>query len=319
MASDKQNTKERLLLSLTQHNLNSLLIETPSLDFRPLPVGITVSTATLTSNGGFLSVISATPVSSNLAAISSTVIGPLHSGRSSSDVLPSGTESPASRGEETLFLFLAQVVVELLLVQSRDTEQHDQEDDDEDSEESELRPEVDDTEEGEIDGDAVEEGADDCRRADEVTDRVVVALRPSAAGFGVLSSTPLSSLPSVSFCSWLASSFRLLSKPETATVIWATSSTSSLRTVCISELFLEDCVLIPSRWRTSSDICHWNADHDRHYSLLLLHCTWSCLAATGTHQVCAASLNTSTRSLHLQPTGAEPRTSKTARKKRRGS
>jgi hypothetical protein len=186
VASDKQNTKERLLLSLTQHNLNSLLIETPSLDFRPLPVGITVSTATLTSNGGFLSVISATPVSSNLAAISSTVIGPLHSGRSSSDVLPSGTESPASRGEETLFLFLAQVVVELLLVQSRDTEQHDQEDDDEDSEESELRPEVDDTEEGEIDGDAVEEGADDCRRADEVTDRVVVALGARLDCFAVV-------------------------------------------------------------------------------------------------------------------------------------
>ena len=120
--------------------------------------------------------VSATSVSSSLAAVGGTVVGPLHASRSASDVLPSSAEPSASGGKKTLFLFFAKIVVELLLVQSGDPEQHDQEDDKEDSEESELRPEVDHAEEGEVDGDAVEEGADDRRRTDEVADRVVVAL-----------------------------------------------------------------------------------------------------------------------------------------------
>jgi len=66
--------------------------------------------------------VCATSVSSNLAAIGSTVVSPLHSSRSPSDVLPSSAESSASRGKKTLLFFFAQVIVELLLIQSGNAE-----------------------------------------------------------------------------------------------------------------------------------------------------------------------------------------------------
>ena len=120
--------------------------------------------------------ISSSSVGRSITIVSRAVAGPLHTRGTTSDVLPSCTEASASAGEQTFLFFLAKVFVELLFVQARDAEQHDYEDNEEDSEESELRPEVDDAEEGEVDGDAVEEGAHRGRCADEVADGVVVAL-----------------------------------------------------------------------------------------------------------------------------------------------
>lgn len=135
--------------------------------------------------------ISASSVSSSIAAISRTIVRPLHPRRPASDILPSRAEPPSSASKQTLFLLFASVFVELLLVQSRDAEEHDEEDHEEDSEESKLRPEVDDAEEGEVDSDAVEEGADGRGSADEVADGVVVALGAGLDGVAVVAAVGL--------------------------------------------------------------------------------------------------------------------------------
>lgn len=126
-----------------------------------------------------------------VATVSRAVVGPLHTRRAASDVLPSCAEAPSSAGKKAFLFFLAEVFVQLLFVQARDAEQHDEEDDEEDSEESELRPEVDDAEEGEVDGDAVEESAHGGRGADQVAGAVVVALRAGLDGAAVVAAVGL--------------------------------------------------------------------------------------------------------------------------------
>lgn len=135
--------------------------------------------------------VSSASVGSSIAIVGRAVACPLHTRGTTSDVLPSRTEASSSAGKQTFLFLLAEVFVQLLLVQSRDAEQHDCEDDDEDAEESELRPEVNDTEEGEVDGDAVEEGAHCGRRADKVADGVVVALRARLNGVAVVAAVGL--------------------------------------------------------------------------------------------------------------------------------
>lgn len=89
------------------------------------------------------------------------------------DVGPCGTKAAACAGEKTFLLFLCKIIIQLLLIETRSTEQHDDKDNEEDAEESELSPEVDDAEEGEINGDAVQERANDGGCADHASDRVV--------------------------------------------------------------------------------------------------------------------------------------------------
>ncbi|KAH9825751.1 retinitis pigmentosa 1-like 1 protein isoform X2, partial [Teratosphaeria destructans] len=95
-----------------------------------------------------------------------TIIRPLDPLRAAGDILPSRSKSPPGTRQQPLFFLLPQILIHLLLVQLGDAEEHDEEHNHEDAEESELRPKVYDAEEGEVDGNAVEEGGDDAGRAD---------------------------------------------------------------------------------------------------------------------------------------------------------
>lgn len=82
------------------------------------------------------------------------------------DVLPCGVE-PASCGcKQTFLLLFLKIAIDLLLVDLGHLEQGCEKCDQVDAQESELRPEEDDAEEGEVDGDAVDEGAEDGGCAD---------------------------------------------------------------------------------------------------------------------------------------------------------
>lgn len=89
------------------------------------------------------------------------------------NVLPGSIESASSASKKTLLFFFLEVAVDLLLIDLGNTEQRCDEDDEVYAEEGELCPEHDDTKEGEVDGDTVNEGAQDGRCADVLCGRVL--------------------------------------------------------------------------------------------------------------------------------------------------
>jgi len=99
-----------------------------------------------------------------LISISRTIARRLPS--PSSNIAPRSTEPTSSASQQTLLLFLLKITINLFLVQTRRLEQRSQEDDEVNTQEGELSPEEDNAKEGEVDGDAVDEGAEDGRRAD---------------------------------------------------------------------------------------------------------------------------------------------------------
>jgi len=112
----------------------------------------------------------------------SAIIGTdaLHTSSTTGDIRPSGAETTTSAGKETFFFLFGKVIVKLLLIKTGSAEQHDDKHDEEDAKESKLSPEVDKSEEGEVDGDAVQEGTNYRRRADHTSDRVVSSLATRA-------------------------------------------------------------------------------------------------------------------------------------------
>jgi hypothetical protein len=73
-----------------------------------------------------------------------------------SNITPRSTEPTSRASQETLFLFLLKITINLFLIQTRSLEQRSQEDDQVNTQEGELSPEEDDAEKGKIDGDAVD-------------------------------------------------------------------------------------------------------------------------------------------------------------------
>lgn len=116
---------------------------------------------------------------SAISALSSTIVVLA----ASSYVLPCGTESAPGACKQTLLLVLFKVCVHLLLIQLGDPEKCGKEHDDVDAEEGELRPEQDHAKEREVDGHAVDEGAENRGRADVVSHRVGRKLRAGLDGF----------------------------------------------------------------------------------------------------------------------------------------
>ena len=112
----------------------------------------------------------------------SAIIGTntLHTSSTTGDIRPSGTETTTSAGKKTFFFLFGEIIIELLLIKTRSAEQHDDKHNEEDTEESKLSPEVDKSEEGEVDGDAVQEGADYRGCADHTSDWVVGSLATRA-------------------------------------------------------------------------------------------------------------------------------------------
>ena len=82
------------------------------------------------------------------------------------NITPRSAEPTSSASQQTLLLFLLEITINLLLVQTRRLEQRRQEDNEINTQKGELSPKEDDAEEGEVDGDAVDKGAEDGRRAD---------------------------------------------------------------------------------------------------------------------------------------------------------
>ena len=78
----------------------------------------------------------------------------------SSDITPGSTKPASSAGKQTLLLFLLEIAIDLFLVKGWSLEERGEEDNQIDAQESELSPEEHDTEEWEVDGDAINEGAE---------------------------------------------------------------------------------------------------------------------------------------------------------------
>lgn len=84
---------------------------------------------------------------------------------SASYVLPVGTQSSTRASDQTFFLFFDDVAVRVTFAELGCFEEQKDESNEEDAEECELSPEVDNSEEWEVDDDAVEKGACDGWRA----------------------------------------------------------------------------------------------------------------------------------------------------------
>lgn len=104
----------------------------------------------------------------------------LHASSTACDIRPSGAETTTSAGKKAFLFLFGKVIIELLLIETGSTEQHDDKDNEENAEESELCPEIDKSEEGEVDGDTVQEGTDDRGCADHTCGWVVSSLTTRA-------------------------------------------------------------------------------------------------------------------------------------------
>lgn len=93
--------------------------------------------------------------------------------RTAGDVLPRRIKPSARAREQALLFLLLQITINLLLIQFRCPEQRCYEDNDVYAQERELCPEQNHAKEGEVDGDAVDESADDTRRANLFGDGVL--------------------------------------------------------------------------------------------------------------------------------------------------
>lgn len=95
------------------------------------------------------------------------------------DILPSSVKPASSAGKKTLLFFLFEIAVDLVLIDLGDPKESGKEHNHVYAKEGKLSPEKNDTEEGEIDGDTVDESAQDGRRANILRRRI---FRKLAAG-----------------------------------------------------------------------------------------------------------------------------------------